>query len=591
MRKIGIYTRILTIMGIMGAILLLLMITLYFIRSSQERVLKTTSQAEFQHEVESIFDIKTSAITQVTNDYTFWDEFVQKIYSGDSVWFANNITTMLKSFHFDYVCVYDSNYKLIHEASGADFHFKEILDRKTLEMAFVKRFLEFSQTTDEGFVQISTATIHRETDPTHLLTRPNGLLVVGKCWDANFVREFGKVCSAEAQLFDHTNYVNDTNYYQLKAIVQFTAPDGNSIGQIVLTREAAMLKAIHRFSIIIALVLFFVLGIGGLTLFITTQKWIKKPLTLLKDILSTQDKGQIEALRRNGGEFDDLGVLIGDFLKQKEELRLEKLRSETDYQNYIQERNLADKEIMALNENLDNLVKQRTAELESANKELETFSYSVSHDLKTPLRHIKGFIQLFHESHKGHLQENEMDYLNKISLAALEMDKLIDALLTFSRLNMTEMRKTRILTTNMVQHVIRYFEPETENRKIDFLIDELPDIYGDEDMMRQVWTNLISNAIKYTGKKEQAIIEIGSSIEKNEITFFVHDNGAGFNMKYADKLFNVFQRMHKVRDFEGIGIGLANVNRIVKRHGGRCFAHGEPENGATFWFTIPVING
>jgi len=253
----------------------------------------------------------------------------------------------------------------------------------------------------------------------------------------------------------------------------------------------------------------------------------------------------------------------------------------------ITARKNTEKEILKLNADLDRRVIQRTADLEAANKELESFSYSVSHDLKTPLRHISGFIGLLLENNSIDLSEAELGYLEKITGSAKQMEVLIDALLSFSRLNQAEFRKTRIHSTEMVQQVIRFFEPDLQNRKITFHLESLPEVDGDEALIRQVWTNLISNAIKYTGKKNAAIVEIGSLSEDHGTTFYVKDNGAGFNMTYAKKLFGVFQRLHKSRDFEGIGIGLANVNRIVNRHGGRCHATGEPEQGATFYFSIP----
>jgi light-regulated signal transduction histidine kinase (bacteriophytochrome) len=253
----------------------------------------------------------------------------------------------------------------------------------------------------------------------------------------------------------------------------------------------------------------------------------------------------------------------------------------------ISERRKAEKEILELNEALDHRVKLRTEELEAANKELETFSYSVSHDLKTPLRHINGFINLMVENKDTNLTEKDHVYLKNISGSATEMTQLIDAILSFSKLNMGELRKTRIRSSRMVEQVIKYFEPEFQNRKIIFNVESLPDIYGDERLIRQVWTNIISNAIKYSGKKAEAIINIGSSSTEGAITFFIRDNGAGFNMKYAEKLFGVFHRLHKSKDFEGVGIGLANVNRIVSRHGGHCRAEGEPGVGATIYFTLP----
>ena len=247
----------------------------------------------------------------------------------------------------------------------------------------------------------------------------------------------------------------------------------------------------------------------------------------------------------------------------------------------------AELEILQLNRELDQRVKQRTRELEKVNQELETFSYSISHDLQAPLRHITGFIDLFLDKKSAQLSNEDLSYLNIVSASAKEMGQLIEAILSFSRLNQSDLRKITIHSSAMVQQVIRFFGIELENRTISFNVESLPDVNGDEELIRQVWTNLISNAVKYTSKKPETVIHIGSEISDNEITFFVKDNGAGFNMKYADKLFGVFHRLHKSSDFDGVGIGLAIVNRIVTRHGGHCRAEGEIDNGATFYFTLP----
>lgn len=253
----------------------------------------------------------------------------------------------------------------------------------------------------------------------------------------------------------------------------------------------------------------------------------------------------------------------------------------------ITERKQSEAKILELNRDLELRVMQRTSELEAPNKELETFSYSVSHDLKAPLRHISAFIQLLLENITTELTKEQLGYLDIVSSSASDMGNLIDGILNFSRLNAIELQKKTICSSDMVQQVIKFFEPDVQNRIIKFKVESLPDINGDEGLLRQVWINLISNAIKYSMKRPEAIIEIGSFSGDNEDTFFVKDNGAGFNMKYAEKLFGVFNRLHQASDFEGVGIGLANVNRIITRHGGRCRAEGEVDKGATFYFTLP----
>lgn len=209
--------------------------------------------------------------------------------------------------------------------------------------------------------------------------------------------------------------------------------------------------------------------------------------------------------------------------------------------------------------------------------------------MRAPLRHIGGFIDLLIKNSSSQLDDSGLRYLNIIAESSTEMGNLIDALLTFSRLSRGEIQRSKINSKNMVTHVIKTFSDELTGRNVEIKISDLPDVMGDEDLINQVWVNLISNAIKYTRNKEQAVIEIGGKIEKDKTIFFIKDNGAGFDMKYADKLFGVFQRLHKARDFEGVGIGLANVNRIIVRHGGKCWAESEVDKGATFFFTIPLL--
>lgn len=249
----------------------------------------------------------------------------------------------------------------------------------------------------------------------------------------------------------------------------------------------------------------------------------------------------------------------------------------------ITEQKAATEKIARLNASLQHQADQ----LLEANKELESFSYSVSHDLRAPLRHIQGYLEMLQKNIEGQLSDKARRYLTIINEASTDMGQLIDDLLAFSRMGRMEMSEASVDLKHLLQETLHSLEPATQNRSIEWQIAPLPAVVGDAAVLRQALVNLVGNAVKYTRPREQAQIEIGTAGEEDgRRIFFVRDNGVGFDMKYAHKLFGVFQRLHRADEFEGTGIGLAIVRRVIARHGGRVWAESTPGAGSTFFFTL-----
>jgi signal transduction histidine kinase len=352
------------------------------------------------------------------------------------------------------------------------------------------------------------------------------------------------------------------------ALARVIASEAKPVGTVYIESDLSdMHDRVVRYAEIVIGVMVMSL-LAALLISSISRRSISAPIVHLADVASVVSRDKDYSVRAKSSEkHGELAVLIDAFNKM-----LERVQAHQE-------------DAKRAHDELDHRVRERTAQLAAANKELESFSYSVSHDLRAPLRHIDGFSAMLVQKYETQLDATGQKYLQRIREGAKHMGQLVDDLLNMARLGRQDVVRRPTDTNLLVKNAISNLQAECEGRQIDWRVANLPEIDCDPGLMKIVFTNLLSNAVKYTRRTPQAVIEVGPAADDANV-IVIRDNGAGFEQQYAHKLFAVFQRLHRAEDFEGTGVGLATVDRIIRKHGGRIWASGEVDRGATFCFTL-----
>lgn len=554
-KNYGVNVRLLVIITITGIIFLASILDLYLSERRSYKIVFQTSEQHLDQEINSLITISTRTLSQITWDYTHRDEFVTAIKARETKWYRENITTILTSFRLDYVCVYDEHFNIIHEASTESVTVRNIIPVAVLSEIKKSAQTSFYLKTHDGIFEISGASVHPTSDPTHKNTKASGYLLVGKNWDSEFISELSDLSGTDIKILSPSDLPEQPDKYKINTLVDLNGWDGKSVGSVLFSREHEGLELYKKSSD--HMILFFLASIiiTWLLLHFTLTRWVIKPLKLVTSIIGTEDQEHINELQKAPGEFKQIGLLFGRHLKQKEELIIAKEKAE------------------------------ESDKLKSA------FLTNISHEIRTPMNGIMGFAGLLNEPDLT--GEQQQKYVKIIQESGTRMLSIINDLVNISKIEsgMLELNISQFNLNELLDYIYVYFKPNVEKKGIQLLLDKkLPTnevtVRSDREKVYAIVTNLVKNAAKFTNS---GFIKFGFDRIDKELTFFVHDTGIGISRDKQKVIFNRFIQADTSlsKEYEGAGLGLTITKAYVEALGGKIWVKSEPEVGSSFYFTIP----
>jgi len=563
-QKSGIYIQIRRIAAFSIFVFVLILFILYFFKRKQEKIILAAAREQFNHEVQSLLNLSNTQLKNVVYDYTFWDELVEKVGSKDSLWFQENITSILNSFHVDFVVIFDKRQKLVHRASinpNAQLNF---FSDSMLTDLHKKRLNDFYIISAEGLLEVSAGTIHGISDPTHKKTMPEGYFFLGKYWDTEQLKKFEFQSSAKIQLSHKSNLGKIESSSILVGERVLLGWKGQPIAKIRFAKEDHAYELYHEISRTMFVIIVLSIILFGLIFHFFSIKLISKPLSIVTKIFENNDNELIETLKKAPGEYSAIAVLFDEHFKQKEELLISRNKAE------------------------------ESERLKSA------FLANMSHEIRTPMNGILGFTELLRIS--PYSEETQDKYLNIIEKSGRRLLAIINDLIDLSKIESGLMKINRSITNvnSCVDYVYSFFKLECDKKGLKLnltksLLDNYSNVFTDKEKLYASLINLVKNAIKFTNVGE---IDFGYTIRQADKTnlqskasflFFVKDTGIGIVEEKLDKVFDRFVQIenHTSANYEGSGLGLSITKAYINMLGGDIWLESEPEIGTQFFFTIP----
>lgn len=554
-KRAGINSRLLNIIALSGIGFLLLFVAILVLQKRQADMIHKESLGQFNREVASIINLKSTGLRQIAFDYTYWDEFASVMQTGvTNEWFENNIATIPSSFGCDYVSVYDTAYNLVYEYRVDSQNLTRVISSELLPRLNEKKLLNFFIETKSGIMEIASASIHPTFDRERKATKPYGYLFIGKLWNGEYIGALSTLTNTSVYLREISKEEkNEKNSLKLKSYFSFTGWNEKKIGGIWFVRESPIENLYNKSWIYMFFILLLSMLIIWFSLRYSIKRWVVNPINLIELILKKESIGDILKLKKSFGEFSQIGVLFERYIIQKEELREAKERAER-----------AD------------LLKTQ-------------FLSNISHEIRTPVNGIIGFSELLKDD--AITKEQREEYISIIQSGGERMILLINDLINMSKMESGQeiIVESTLSLNSIFEHLYSFFKLDASKKGLflkfantgsDLLIST------DREKLFIIISNLIKNAIKYSTK---GTIEYGYKKEGEKLTFFIKDQGIGISNELKDVVFDRFIQgeSDKNKNYDGLGLGLPIAKAYTELLGGTIWFESEFGKGTTFYFTIP----